>query len=126
MSTYYDILGISPYADDDAIKDAYRKKAKEFHPDLNNGTRGDLFIQISKAFDILSNPFSRTKYDLSLKLKEQLSTTPNTQPDQNTFVGKRQSGRRSHIDEYSEELRKRYRSIYFKHFFGYHPNAKVN
>jgi curved DNA-binding protein CbpA len=118
MSTYYDILGISPYADDDAIKDAYRKKAKEFHPDLNNGTRGDLFIQISEAFDILSNPFSRTKYDLSLKLKEQSSTTPNTQ---NSSIKEKQSERFSYFDEYSENRRKRYNSIFFENFFSYHP-----
>jgi len=58
----YDILGVDEDAANDAIKRAYRRKAKETHPDRNEGKQED-FIEAHRAYAILSSPERRKKYD---------------------------------------------------------------
>ena len=62
---YYDLLGIARGADDAAIKSAYRKLAKECHPDRHNGCseQTERFKQISEAYDVLKDPQKRAAYD---------------------------------------------------------------
>jgi molecular chaperone DnaJ len=62
---YYDLLGIQRGADDVAIKAAYRKLAKECHPDRHNGCRDQeaRFKAINEAYDILKDPQKRAAYD---------------------------------------------------------------
>jgi len=65
MSKYYDILGVSKNASAQEIKKAYRKLARQYHPDHNQGnkTAEEKFKQISEAYEVLSNPEKRKKYD---------------------------------------------------------------
>lgn len=58
----YGTLGINKQASQDEIKKAYRKLAKEYHPDVIPG-KEDKFKEISKAYEILSNPDKRKQYD---------------------------------------------------------------
>jgi len=58
----YDILGVPKSASDSEIKKAYRKLAKEYHPD-KNASAGDKFKEISFAHDVLSDPKKREIYD---------------------------------------------------------------
>src|SRR5438270_1663363 len=62
---YYDLLGVSRGADEAAIKSAYRKLAKECHPDRHNGCseQGERFKAINEAYDILKDPQKRAAYD---------------------------------------------------------------
>ena len=62
---YYDLLGIQRGADDAAIKAAYRRLAKECHPDRHNGCRDQeaRFKAISEAYDVLKDPQKRAAYD---------------------------------------------------------------
>ena len=62
---YYDLLGIARGADDAAIKSAYRRMAKECHPDRHNGCRDQesRFKAISEAYDVLKDPQKRAAYD---------------------------------------------------------------
>lgn len=62
---YYDILGVSRNASESDIKRAYRKLARQYHPDINPGNKAAeaRFKEINEAYDVLSDPDKRAKYD---------------------------------------------------------------
>lgn len=62
---YYSLFGINPQSGMKEIKTAYRKKAKELHPDLNHQVSGDLFVELQEAYRILTDPQKRRHYDLT-------------------------------------------------------------
>ena len=62
---YYEVLGLSKGASDDEIKKAYRKLAKQYHPDMNPGdkTAEAKFKEVNEAYSVLSDKDKRAKYD---------------------------------------------------------------
>jgi curved DNA-binding protein len=62
---YYKILGVAKNADEKEIKRAYRRLAREFHPDVNPGDAGaeERFKEINEAYEVLSDSQKRSKYD---------------------------------------------------------------
>jgi curved DNA-binding protein CbpA len=69
MDSLYDVLGVSSRANETAIRTAFRKAAKSYHPDLNAGnpTAELQFRQIVAAYELLKDPLQREAYDQQLK-----------------------------------------------------------
>src|SRR3989442_14844294 len=61
---YYEVLGVSRSADEEEIKKAFRRLAKQYHPDANKEQGAEArFIEVNEAYEILSDPQKRAAYD---------------------------------------------------------------
>src|SRR3954470_17121108 len=68
VQDHYKVLGVERKASQDEIKKAYRKLARQYHPDKNPGDAKaeERFKQISQAHDVLGDPDKRKEYDRAL------------------------------------------------------------
>ena len=80
-SNPYEVLGVAREADNSAIKSAYRKLALKYHPDRNPGNKvaEDRFKEITQAYEILSDPSKRDRFDRTGSVGEM--------PDMSDFFG---------------------------------------
>ena len=61
----YSILGVPPAATAEEIRAAYRRLARQYHPDLNSGPEAEARMkEINEAYDTLSDPLRRRQYDI--------------------------------------------------------------
>src|SRR5580700_11123140 len=74
---YYKVLGVSSTATDKEITRAYRKLAKQYHPDANPGSE-DRFKEISAAYDVLGDAEHRKEYDEVRRLGPMAGGFPGT------------------------------------------------
>lgn len=106
MSTLYEILGINKGASSEQIKTAYRKLAKIYHPDKNQGNKDteEKFKSIKDAYEILSDAVKKKKYDLSL--------------ENNNYQRQQTSKQKKYSDLTQEELKRRryYQEFYANEF----------
>ena len=65
MSNYYDVLGVAKDATEKEIRQAYRRLARQYHPDVNKSDPAaeDKFKEVNEAYGVLSDEDSRKKYD---------------------------------------------------------------
>src|SRR5947209_19457516 len=75
---YYKILGVSKDASEKEIKQAYRKLARKYHPDVNpdNKEAEEKFKEINEANEVLSDPAKRQKYDEMSSYYQRHGRTP--------------------------------------------------
>lgn len=80
FADYYRVLGIEPGADQHAIKSAYRRLARQNHPDVAKvENAAKRFLLIQKAFEVLSDPKKRQQYD---RLTSKRNIRPQPTPPQ--------------------------------------------
>jgi curved DNA-binding protein CbpA len=66
MQDYYALLEVQPDATLAEIKRAYRRLARQHHPDLNKTARDDLIKLLNEAYEVLRDPAKRAAYDAQL------------------------------------------------------------
>ena len=70
MKTYYEILGVNQDVSLEEIKKAYHRSALKYHPDKNkDNDTSEQFKQVVEAYEVLSDPYKKQRYDNSLKHK---------------------------------------------------------
>lgn len=114
---YYKVLGVERTASADAIKAAYRKLARKYHPDLNPGDKKaeERFKGINEAYDVLGDLAKRKKYDelgsnWEQIIRDQESARQHAGPGFGDFGGAAAGG-----EDFSD---------FFQAFFGGHPFAR--
>lgn len=82
FKNYYQILGVPPFSDPETVRAAFRKLARQHHPDLNAGNRlaEEQFKEINEAYEVLGNPEKRALYDASLKVVQPAAGGKTTPP----------------------------------------------
>lgn len=81
--THYDELGIGPGASIGEVRDAYRRLAREYHPDRTaaSAAGSDRMPRINEAYRVLSDPARRAVYDAGLRGGGPMRTSPRDDPD---------------------------------------------
>jgi curved DNA-binding protein len=100
---YYEVLGVPRDADHDAIRRAYRKLAREYHPDLNSDSDAeDRFKEIGEAYEVLSDAEKRERYD---RLGAQWRDAEREAPSENfeDFFSQQGFGDGTHV-EFGDDL----------------------
>lgn len=113
MNELYQRLGVSPSATQDELKKAYRKLAKQYHPDVNvgNAQAEVRFREIQEAYDILKDTQKRKEYD---KRQQQNTQQSQKKQQQNTNRASAQQKRPIDFSQMGQS---------FSQFFGFDPNT---
>lgn len=103
---YYEILGLTKTAKEDEIKKTFRKLALKYHPDRNPGDKAaeERFKEISEAYEVLSDPEKRQKYDQFGKYWQQAGQGNWGQGVPNTDFGGFDFSQYGNFDEFINEL----------------------
>jgi len=98
---YYGILGVSRNASEREIKQAYRRLARQYHPDVNPGDKSAeaKFKQVNEAYEVLSDKEKRRKYDQFGDQWQYADQFAQAQRQQTPFWDFSQTGGRLHFEE---------------------------
>jgi hypothetical protein len=121
QADYYQILGISRDANVEQIKQAYRSKAKLYHPDINKAPNAKILFQlINEAYQVLINPEKKKWYDFKLRYPSTTGVRP--QPEHRrtaNFDSYYRAYTRSQQERKEEKESARYRKTVLDHFLFY-------
>ena len=108
VEDYYSILQVSPHAPIADIKAAFRRLARLYHPDLNpdDPESAEKFKHISQAYETLSDPNKRRRYDRELKFRSTQQT--------NEYVNEYVNGPKTAQDFYNRGINKSQRKNFQK------------
>jgi DnaJ-class molecular chaperone len=67
LKNLYHVLNIVDFASKEEVKTAYWELAKRYHPDVSDASTNSLFIEITAAYELLSDALKKTEYDEKLK-----------------------------------------------------------
>nr|WP_198044670.1 J domain-containing protein [Lysinibacillus timonensis] len=114
MNNFYDRLGIGLHASRDEVKMAYRKLAKQYHPDVNHGNpnAAKRFKEIKEAYETLYSPELRKKYDAKLGIQNKGEERES-----------HQSAKASR-ESYQQDFDPSKVHQTFEQFFGFNPKTK--
>ncbi|UJF32221.1 J domain-containing protein [Paenibacillus hexagrammi] len=115
MKTSYDILGVSPNASQEEIKKAYRKLAKQHHPDANGGSAESQqrFMEISEAYKAVGDEASRHSYDQKFRQNAQ-GESRGAGEERASRSSASQGTRSFNMEDFSQN---------FEQFFGFNPKT---
>jgi curved DNA-binding protein len=101
---YYEVLGVPRDADQDAIRRAYRKLARQYHPDVNSDSDAeDRFKELGEAYEVLSDPEKRERYDrLGANWRQQEQEAPDVNFEE--FFARQGFGTDDARFEFSDDL----------------------
>lgn len=113
QSDLYNILGVNHNASLKEIKAAYRALAKQYHPDVSTEINAEAkFIAITEAYEILSDPNKRKRYDLT----KSSSGSRNTNRRYEASTNRAREAARKKAHKYKDMDYKRFESEYFSSF----------
>ncbi len=109
----YQVLGVSPNASEDEIRQAYRRLAKQYHPDLNPGdkTAAQKMNEINAAYDAIKNPQAYRQQQAQQQARQQYSQAGYQEynPFEDLF---RSWGAQSQSDDWQQESRNGWQTWY--------------
>ncbi|TQR41794.1 J domain-containing protein [Paenibacillus popilliae] len=121
MTNYYELLGVQRHASPEELKKAYRRLAKQYHPDVNGGSSEaeQRFKQIHEAYAVLQDEAARKAYDDKLGGMERDSgrNHQSTHSRGRNAASGEAAGGRANFDPQNVEAD-------FARFFGFDPKTK--
>ncbi|OPZ94411.1 MAG: Chaperone protein DnaJ [Firmicutes bacterium ADurb.Bin419] len=115
MRNYYEVLGVGREATSDEIKKAFRKLARQYHPDVNPGNKEaeEKFKEINEAYNVLIDESKRKKYDD----KPDSTNESGNKSSEHSKSKNQTQGRPNKFD--FDDVEKTFES-----FFGFNPKTK--
>ncbi len=103
---YYKILGVEKNTDSETIKKAYRRLAKEWHPDKNpeNPKSEDKFKEIAEAYDVLSDTDKRKKFDDFISIGQPKSNTQTTASQHQRTYSRKKTADESDFSDFFKQF----------------------